>query len=526
LLYEGLVVETLPQHVHPNRPLSIAFSTVRVVVRLVDSLNKPLPGGVVTFAGPSWRMFGITESNGETSLEVLPGEYSFLMNYPGFSKEITQDVRINPIIVFQITTPLFPNSGIVSYWKMDENVGPAVADAVDGHDGMFGGPVIIPGKIGNGRGLVSTNDVIDFGTSMPRNNVYSINFWLKADNWITQHNLIVYASMGYKGWQVLSEDNTLRLKHYDGASGSTDIDYPLSGITTGCWHMISYSITPTNRRMYLDGALVAEQSFSATLDTTQSDAFIIGAAPTALQCQIDEIGYWSRELSSEEIVILFNSGTGLQAQDSLFPVASIVSYWKMDEETGPIVFDTFGGQDGMVRCPINVTGKIGNGIELTSTSDIIDFGTSMPRDNVYSVNFWLKVDNWITQHNLIVYASMGYRGWQVLSEDNTLRLKHYDGASGSTDIDYPLSGITTGCWHMISYSITPTNRRMYLDGFLVAEQSFSAILDTTQSDAFIIGAAPTALQCQIDEIGYWSRVLSADEISALYNNGAGLEYLD
>jgi hypothetical protein len=90
------------------------FQTTHTVVSLQDSTGNPLEGGVVTYAGSTWAGFGTTGSNGETGKELLPGSYTFRMNYEGKTVSQQQDIGINPTVAFNtvaVTVTLIDSTG-------------------------------------------------------------------------------------------------------------------------------------------------------------------------------------------------------------------------------------------------------------------------------------------------------------------------------------------------------------------------------------------------------------------------------
>ena len=80
---------------------NVAFQTQNVLVTLKDSSGNGKAGGVVTYAGSSWLSFGTTDASGEARKELLPVSYTFRMSYAGTTKDKTQDIGTNGVVVFQ-----------------------------------------------------------------------------------------------------------------------------------------------------------------------------------------------------------------------------------------------------------------------------------------------------------------------------------------------------------------------------------------------------------------------------------------
>ncbi len=105
----------------------VNFATIPVTVRMQDSAATGLSGGVVTYYAGGWRDFGTTGADGSVSKELLPLSYKFRMTYLGGALEQTQDVAVDPLVLFQtadnpitvrlqdsLGSPL--NGGVVKYY--------------------------------------------------------------------------------------------------------------------------------------------------------------------------------------------------------------------------------------------------------------------------------------------------------------------------------------------------------------------------------------------------------------------------
>ncbi|UKS29496.1 stalk domain-containing protein [Paenibacillus sp. HWE-109] len=89
---------------HTGTDPVVIFQTVNARVQLKNSQNNPLNGGIVSYYADGWRALGTTAS-GEASKQLLPGSYTFAMNYGGTTTQKVGDLAANPIVLFQVQTP-------------------------------------------------------------------------------------------------------------------------------------------------------------------------------------------------------------------------------------------------------------------------------------------------------------------------------------------------------------------------------------------------------------------------------------
>ena len=118
-------------------------------------------------------------------------------------------------------------------------------------------------------------------------------------------------------------------------------------------------------------------------------------------------------------------------------------------------------------------------------------------------------------------------GWAIAAgEDGRWQWNIGDG-SNRVDYDGPAHQIDDGLWHLL----TVTHDRdadavFYYDGAEVARESIAAIGDIDSGLPTVVGSDgmfgrnwPNWFEGQMDDLGIWGRVLSADEVALLWNDG-------
>ena len=213
---------------------------------------------------------------------------------------------------------------LISYWKLDESSGDAI-DAHDSHDcGVYGATQGVTGKINNAYSFDGVNDYI-YSSWYSTGTVKSISFWAKSDNTSFSSMAHVIDGGGSNGtitqFNIRGDLTGDPLQIY-ASDGSNYKYYQYDNVFTDTnWHFFVMITSGNTISLYKDGSLVSSTSSggSATGDlyfnADSSNHYGFGrrnsGADRYFAGDLDEVGMWSKTLTSSDVSDLWNDGDGL-----------------------------------------------------------------------------------------------------------------------------------------------------------------------------------------------------------------------
>ncbi|NTW32439.1 MAG: hypothetical protein HGB12_07420 [Bacteroidetes bacterium] len=220
--------------------------------------------------------------------------------------------------------------------------------------------------------------------------------------------------------------------------------------------------------------------------------------------------------------------------------ANIVAYWKLDEASGS-ASDISGNSNTLTNANVTYgTGNINNGAIFNSTTDHLSRAYNnfdFERTDPFSISLWINKVTLVDNNFMISHQITGgtWNGYSLyLSAAGQVYCDIYSNTSSNciaikTTSNYVTS---TGTWYHIvltsSGSSTVAGIKIYVNGVsraltVVSDNLTASIKNTTD---LVLGNRSDGYNFTgtIDEVGIWSRSLTAAEITTLYNSGAGLQY--
>lgn len=214
---------------------------------------------------------------------------------------------------------------------------------------------------------------------------------------------------------------------------------------------------------------------------------------------------------------------------------NIEAYWKLDAASGD-ESDSSGNGRTLTNAydPGTTTGKI-NGARVfvpASSQYFIQAYDGVTGAAARSVQVWFKTTSAGGANTNCVFGHGSSAGaglqWLCNIESGVIWVRCAGGNTASAG-----TGYNDGNWHHLVITFTAsgnvTNIAIYVDGSsLSVTTTGTTALNTTATDFYIgnssSGGITTTFSGTLDEFGLWSRALTSDEVTSLYNGGSGLAY--
>jgi hypothetical protein len=219
---------------------------------------------------------------------------------------------------FAQTVPNYvPSNGLVGWWPFNGN---ATDESINTNDGTVNGAILTTDRFGNASTAYSFNGTSNFiGTNLfgpTGGSQRTLSFWAKPLN-----NSGDCSVMGY-GTSLPSQMIQPNIAFRNGGEFGIDISdsyqrYYSPNITVG-WHFYTVVVpnisSPLTQDilMYMDGVLLSNQAtINPTYNINTGSTFPLNFGRNCLGGQyykgsLDDIGFWNRALTQQEITGLYN----------------------------------------------------------------------------------------------------------------------------------------------------------------------------------------------------------------------------
>lgn len=207
---------------------------------------------------------------------------------------------------------------------------------------------------------------------------------------------------------------------------------------------------------------------------------------------------------------------------------NLVAYWKADESSWNYA-DSIWSNTWTPTWTSYVAWKINNGISFSGGTSFVTLANYLWTlwDNPYTLSMWVKPTSLDTTNWDVLLWPWDRNQQHIIASDWKLNLTTYDWSVWQV---MGTSTLTNGNWYHIVFQRTSgTAGKVYVNW----SDDTSGTADMrnpawTLAQSFRLGSRQDATAANFngleDEIGIWSRALSAGEISQLYNSWNWLSY--
>lgn len=220
-------------------------------------------------------------------------------------------------------------------WLFDEGSGQKVKDSVGGNNGEIKGSLKwTKGRFGNALEFPGRGDSY---VSIPHKDVldadpYTITAWVKLQpaswQYVFWKDGLIWPEQHLKRhidmW-VHDGDYVVLMWHLEGG-GEGRVDGKTI-VADGNWHHVAKWCDSKTIRLYVDGKVDGESPVGGKLVVNGEDPLWIGARPGEVSATgiIDEVGFFTKALSEDEIATVMDQGLAVLA--SVSPLDKLATTW-------------------------------------------------------------------------------------------------------------------------------------------------------------------------------------------------------
>jgi Concanavalin A-like lectin/glucanases superfamily len=258
------------------------------------------------------------------------------------------------------------------------------------------------------------------------------------------------------------------------------------------------------------------------------------------QGRTEWLGFWGRPLSPTEMLSLQSGAHPLVRRRRVYGrstgptlTTNLVAYWKLDEAIDPRADSTGLGSilTEWFGTAASAAGKIGNGVSVTTSTGYLRCvsNTNLQMGDVeFTIACWVNFNNLSSSQTLVSKDNSTNYEYDIYYNFTGGTLRFYVDRPGTFGEAVVPIALTAGTWYFVVAVHDAVNDqvKISINNAAFNTAAFAGGPGITTGN-FNIGAENNGTlraSAIIDEVGIWKRVLSASEITTLYNGGAGLTY--
>ena len=439
---------------------------------------------------------------------------------------------------------------LVGYWPMDEGSGTGIEDFTgQGNNGTLSvgtSPLgWVDGKFGSGVDFDGEDDGIDMGNVLGQTGSFSVSAWINPDDLSSTGQRIIAKDSNAKGWAFSFGDggaSKVRFFTRETTGGSIVTDSAATITSTSTWyHVVGvFDTNADTRTIYIDGV---EDGQVTNVTGTPDDSFAnltIGKAylgGSYFDGRIDDVRIFNRALTAGEVENLYNADarvtrTRVNMSQRNVLTDGLVGYWTFDGKdlTTTTASDVSGnGNDGtLTNGPTPARGKIGQALSFDRASNTrinLAHSSSTSFGEDFTLSTWIKYPVAFTQNATFFGKGSGPRNYQFFLGPGGVPEFTFRDIDTLSCTARSSSAFNDNTWHHVVGVRNTLDDKCYVfvDGVKLGEGVDASVGTITNSATAYIGdrygTGVYDWDGGIDEVRFYNRALSADEIWQLYNMG-------
>jgi hypothetical protein len=194
---------------------------------------------------------------------------------------------------------------------------------------------------------------------------------------------------------------------------------------------------------------------------------------------------------------------------------------KFNETSGVTAADASGNNNigTLANTASFAIGKNGNAVSLNGVNQYLSVNNSATLNPTTAITLsaWIKSSD--LSGNRVIFQKQHYNPAFELAVYGGQLVFNLAGP-GSASVAAP----STGAWHLVTATYDGTNKKIYINGALVATVAGTGVIGTNPESVFIgtRGSWENFFNGLIDDARIYNRALTATDVLALYNGGAGV----
>ncbi len=453
------------------------------------------------------------------------------------------DVISNSVI--QRTANTAPNStSLAAYWSFDEGSGTQAEDfsSTGSNTGtLSGSPTWGDGRVGKALNFDGVDDFMNAGssTSLDTPADYTISLWVYngagSDAYPTLFNRVAQVANNGYFWAYTNGTNEadLNFQYADGTNYLTTTFS--SALSLNAWQHVVFTFDDASKalKLYINGS-----QFSTTRTLTNSlsvddGTLYIGTydgstTNYSFQGSLDEFRLYKRTLSAEEVSSLYrqSAATIINRSQNTQMTDGLVGLWSFNgaDVSGTTAYDRSGqGNNGtLIGSPTPIIGKVGQALQFNGSTQYVNLPALPSVVAPYSISLWMKPAALVQGAMISLIGSNAYPRFNFHGNYKLLAYAGDEKYRYSTKV-FSTSDLNQW-WHVVfvvADSSSLANWKVYING--VDDTGAAGGNSGTYYEPSASGAlgnyASNYFNGTLDEIRIYNRVLSAVEVTSLYNQG-------